>query len=285
MMDGLLLTMPAGAGLWFGLAAGSSWLLWLLLKLWRSTPVDEDFRRVWFRGEGSEAGTATIEFALVFPILLVFILLLVQVTLLMVGNLYVHYAAFAATRAAIVQIPRNTTDEPTNVIWPRNPGMEKYRAIRRAAIFALVPVSGRSSGDADSVGDVSPPAYVDALREHFAQGQGEQPAWVDSLIEEKVRYAATNTTIELLVYDEDAQPPDFKPLSYFYTFGPRDPVTVRVGHRFDLAVPYVRFFFADGRYQSDDGQGAYTIIEAQTTLTNQGVDPAMPEPPSIRRLP
>src|SRR5690606_37869617 len=61
-----------------------------------------------------QAGTATMEFALVFPIFLFFILTLVQTSLLMVGNLYVHYAAFASVRSAIVQVPRNPVVDPYN---------------------------------------------------------------------------------------------------------------------------------------------------------------------------
>ena len=49
--------------------------------------------------------TATIEFVLVFPIVLFVALLVAQSTLLMGGNIFIHYSAFAATRAAIVQVP------------------------------------------------------------------------------------------------------------------------------------------------------------------------------------
>lgn len=279
-MDVHAITWEAGMGLWCGFTLAVLGVALVLIH--RRVGWGGGIRRL-FRG--CERGTATIEFALVFPILLVLILLLAQVTLLMVGNLYVHYAAFAATRAAIVQIPRETANEPINMIWPSEPGLDKYQAIHRAAIFALVPVSGRVSDGNGSAGDVSPAAYVDALRDHFDQGQGDRPAWVDTLAEDKVRYAASNTDITLLVYDENDQDGGFEALQGVHTFGPRDPVTVRVEHRFNLAVPYVRFFFADGRYDTDDGEGAYAIIEAQTTLTNQGVPPEMPEPPAIRRIP
>ena len=57
------------------------------------------------RPSGPSQGTATIEFALVMPIMLFLILLLAQTTFVMAGNLFVHYAAFAATRSAIVYIP------------------------------------------------------------------------------------------------------------------------------------------------------------------------------------
>ena len=53
------------------------------------------------RALAAEGGTATLEFCMVIPIVLFLILLLVQSTLLMVGNQFVHYAAFAATRSAV----------------------------------------------------------------------------------------------------------------------------------------------------------------------------------------
>jgi hypothetical protein len=231
---------------------------------------------------GGEEGTATIEFALVFPILLVLILLLCQVTLLMVGNLFVHYAASAATRAAIVQIPRETTDEARNMIAPHL-GSSKFRAIKRAANAAVMPVCGRADVSNDGYG-VDPVAYADALRQHFADGAGGQPAWVDTLAEEKMRYANNETDIELLVYDETL-PGLFQAQSETYEYGPRDPVTVRVTHRLNLAVPYVRLFFADGEHTTVTGPGGYAIVEAQTTLTNQGIDTSLSDAPDRRRVP
>lgn len=280
-MEGIFSAIPVLAGLWCGLAAGAIGLAVLLARAHRR-PVFSRRGAVGNRLAGDESGTATIEFVLVFPILLVLILLLVQVTLLMVGNLYVHYAAFAATRAAIVWVPAATGGEAVNVIHP-DARSSKYRAIRRAAAGALIPVCGRLESGGGS--GIDPAVYADALRDHFDEGGGDRPAWVDKLVEQKVRYANANTEINLLVYDPD-EPDDFALMAeQGHLFGPRDPVTVRVRHRLNLAVPYVRLFFADGEHETVTGPGGYTLVEAQTTLTNQGVDPAMPEPPSVRRVP
>ena len=102
-------------------------------------------------------GTATMEFVLVFPILLFFSLLLAQTTLLAGANAFIHYAAFAATRSAIVQIPTGyAPDESPNVIINAD-GHTKHDIIRRAAVFALVPVSGRLSPEAPAVPQAPPP--------------------------------------------------------------------------------------------------------------------------------
>ena len=70
------------------------------------------------RGWLDDRGTVTIELVLVIPVVLFFSLLLVQVMLLMTANHFVHYAAYAAVRSAIVQIPVDATGrDGTRRLW------------------------------------------------------------------------------------------------------------------------------------------------------------------------
>jgi len=228
------------------------------------------------------AGTATVEFCLVFPIVLFLCLVLVQSTLLMVGNQFVHYAAFAATRSAIVYVPQDYAfeGEPRNVINPAQ-GRTKFDAIRAAAYLALVPVSGRL---ADSPESLRTSDYVSGLHDYFDSYGTQTPRWVDTLAADRLRYAAAHTDVTVWhsqVMGNDVQWFQIEPGQY-YVFGPHDPITVHVRHKLNLSVPYVRALFADGEHP--DGRGMYALVEAQYTLTNEGIDPTLPPAPELPRV-
>jgi hypothetical protein len=230
-----------------------------------------------------EAGTATVEFALVFPIVLFLMLTLIQTTLLMAGNLFVHYSAFAATRSAITQIPRDLRglggEGPNAVIAV---GSAKLEAIRRSAYFAVVPACGRLESAGIATDD-----FVGGLRRYFASSGQAVPRWVDTLAADRLRYAAANTTVQLLETLVVLGHVQFNelPAREEFVFGPKDPVTVRVRHRLNLSIPYARALFADGRHDTAVGRGAYADVTAQFTLTNEGFDPALPPPPPLPRDP
>ncbi len=225
-------------------------------------------------------GTTTIEFALVFPILLILILLMVQAMFMMAGNMYVHYAAFQAARHAIVEIPQDYSlsgDYPANE-YANSRGSLKHDRIHRAAYLALLPVAGRSqSGSARADG------IVDALSTHYTTYGAEKPEWIDRMLAGKVQYAADHTEIEVLetnVIDDDVT---FDPLpEQPYRFGLRDVVTVRLKHELNLGVPFASRFFADGEH-GDGGTGRYTVVVADASLTNEGVPTPLPEKPKYDR--
>ncbi len=223
---------------------------------------------------GGESGTATVEFALVFPVFMFLVLILVQTTLLMVGNQFVHYSAFAAARSAISYIPSDMTERDgwgRNTIKPAQ-GTPKYDAIRSSAYFAVMPVCGRLED-----GELSTEAFVDGLSDYFASYDRDAPKWVETLAADRLQYAAANTDVTVLETVVDGQGVDYLQIDAdeAFTFGPRDAITVRVEHRLNLSVPYVRGIFADGEH--DDGLGKYALVSAQYTLTNEGVDPDLPE--------
>ena len=227
-----------------------------------------------------EDGTATIEFALVFPILLFLILVLAQTTFLMGGNIFVHYSAFAATRSAIVQIPTEYFDDKANTYTAAD-GRTKHDLIWRSAVFAVMPVAGES---ASSTTDVAADQFVQGLRRYYEAYGKNEPAWIDALAAGRARYAAENTRITVMTPEVQ---PDHSvtyreiPDGSSYAFKARDPITVAVTHRFALGVPYVSRLYADG--QQPGGKGRYTTMSARYTLTNEGVRDELPPKPNVPR--
>ncbi len=235
-------------------------------------------RRAW----AHEGGTATVEFCMVFPIVLFLILILVQATLLMVGNQFVHYAAFAATRSAIVYIPADMTDQggAGRNSMSLTKGTPKYDAIRASAYLAVMPVCGRLD---DSNEPLRTDEFVDGLRDHFTSYGQVSPRWVDTLAADRLRYAADNTEIQIMrtvVTNNDVVFEEV--LSGDDAFGPREAITVRIEHKLNLSVPYVRGIFADDDHPN--GRGKYALVTAHYTLTNEGVDPDLPDRPQVDRI-
>jgi len=245
--------------------------------------------------QGGESGVATLEFTLVFPILLTFSLLLIQTALLYAGNLVVHSAAFAATRAAIVQIPYDDqfNGEPSNVIYNGPSGATtlagwgKYDRIRWAGVVGVWPVSGPGEPESRQADGIH-----GAMTSYFNDLRGSAPAWVDTLIEDRLHYAAdhdnTRITIRRMRLDDHSHQVVFEALADgdYETFGPREPITVQLIHRFNLSVPYVRSVYAEDSQDIRGGyRGMYTEISTQYTLTNEGLMDELPPLPDLERLP
>jgi hypothetical protein len=103
------------------------WLGWLItgiiglaITLWLARP---DFRAAAMGTRlrsihSCETGAVqSLSLVLTLPMFLLFLLFIVQVSQLMIGTMVVHYAAYAAARAAVVWIPSTTSDlEPANVL-------------------------------------------------------------------------------------------------------------------------------------------------------------------------
>lgn len=260
----LTLKLAAAALVALGVIAA---LLWVMARLERGR------RRLSLWADCD--GTATIEFALLLPILLFTILLLAQVTFLMGGNLFVHSSAFAACRSAIVQIPRDYIGEGANYISAAH-GSPKYDTVYRAAVYALIPVAGEADGGSSLAGG----SVAGGLSTFYAAYEQNPPAWIETRIARRVNYAAANTeiTIERPFTPNEASV-EFEPCS---DFEPKDPVTVRVDHRLNLNIPYVRQIFADG---GDAENGRYMHIMARATLTNEGLLDTLPPTPELPRRP
>lgn len=273
----MLSTLPSFGGspnpdgtvaLWVFSALGTVWLIRALWRLRRPVP-----------GSSGETGTATIEFVLVFPILLFLVLLLLQSTLVLAANFVVQQAAYAAARSAVVQVPRDLAAEPRNYIRMEG-GSAKYDTIREAAWLAVMPVCGR-----DNAGPIEGGQIADGVESHLRAYGVAPPAWVDNFVAARARYAGNHTEVRLRY---QSQTPDglidFPLVDGSWEYGPQDPIMVEVVHDLNLAVPYVRGLFADGSHTTADGRGAYARVRASSTLSNQGVDDQLPEPPTIPRV-
>jgi len=225
------------------------------------------------------AGTTTIEFAMLLPILLFIALSLAQVTFLMGGNIFVHYSAYAAARSAVVQIPAEYPDLPANH-YVKADGSSKYDAIRRTAALALIPAAGEGDGPYPSNVNAAP--IVAALAAHYTAQGMTPPRWIEAFMAERINYAVTNTDVDLFVPEVVDSVTVIPREVTGEKLNQRDPITVRVTHRLDLPIPYANRIFADG--VQGDGLGRYTIIQASATLVNHGITPEMHEP-ELPRIP
>ncbi|MBL4701944.1 MAG: hypothetical protein JKX85_11870 [Phycisphaeraceae bacterium] len=200
-------------------------------------------------------------------------LTLAQTTLVMGGNIFVHYAAFAATRRAITTVPMDDINDPNDesrnyIFLPDGP---KAEYIRQAAVFALLPVAGRTQDSPTSTSQ----ALVEGFRSYYTALNQTPPKWIDGLLAQRLAYANAHTSITLLrAVTESATDLQWDELKEgLYQFGPREPITVQVEHQLHLAVPYVWPMFAD----STDAK--HTLVKAFYTLNNEGIDTELPPSP------
>jgi Flp pilus assembly pilin Flp len=279
------------SALWGGSMPGL-WLLFcgcglVLVILGRTVWRDRVGLRVLARRLRGERGTATIEFALVTPLLAMVFLTMLQTMLVMTGNFFVHYAAAVAARSAIVSIPLDLADdgaEMANEVYPTD-GSPKYQAIRRSAVLAVMPVAGRLGGGAPGAGGGS---LASELATHYEAYSQPSPRWVENFVDARMAYADVHTRVELWVVNtpEDSAEVTFDRIAPAagYEFAPREPVAVSVEHRLNLSIPYARAFFSDGTHRTADGETAYTDVAARSLLHNQGIDTALPPEPEVPRV-
>ena len=282
-------TLTSGPALWllgFALVC-LALLLWLG---WRLREVSLAHRSASFRKRLSDdSGVAMVEFVLVTPILLIVTLLLVQTMLVFTGLFYVQYAAFAAARSAIVQIPMDSS-EPRNEIMTSR-GSNKFDAIESAAMIAVLPVSGRESGSTVVASEIAA-----GLGEVFSAQGKSQPAWIDNLLAERLAYAMNHTsvTLEKVTPGNDSQSVRFTVAEGYEVFSPKEAIAARVRHEFALTVPLASRVFASigesGTYSpasrnsdSPGPPGQWTVIESRAILTNEGIDRRLPEAPPVPR--
>ncbi|MCD4699196.1 MAG: pilus assembly protein [Phycisphaerae bacterium] len=213
------------------------------------------------RSRPKEAGTAAIEFALLFPFALMIVLVMIQSMLLVAGNLAVHHAAYAAARSAIVWVPENLShDEPKNVL--ASPGSSaKLHRIRSAAVYAVMPVSaGKEDFGGEYPGNA---AVIKEGLERFWQLYGSSaPNWVRTMLAGKYRYAWNFTEVSL------SDPADGE------AYGDHETISVQVRHKLYLSVPYADMVFSlAGGEDLPGASGHYaTTVSVTCSLTNQGVE-------------
>ena len=216
-----------------------------------------------------EQGAAIIEFTLAMPILLFLGLLMAQASLLMVGNLCVHYAAFCSARSAIVVIPKDYgAAEPKNLLLDSDETTGKMYRIKLAAFTALLPVSCDSPDvePAGAGGDV----YIKGVQTFLSLQGVNQPVWVDERLSRKLSYAAAYTKVTVDPPEPKTDPGNEKD-GYF---DDNEDVHVHLTHTFYLSVPIASRIFSlvSGGVDLPFGDGEYgTNITAEYTLPNEGV--------------
>jgi len=220
---------------------------------------------------GPQEGVAMLEFALVLPIALMIVLVMAQSSLLLGGNLCVHYASYCAARTAIVTIPEDLPYEPAN--QPVLPGGAKWNRIRQSAVWAVLPVA---CGNKYYPASVDAGSLAEGLGEFFSSYGSEVPAWASDVgvLSRKLSYASDERYTEIGVEQPRGA-----------SYGPDEDITVNVRHTYYLAVPYASWLFAEVLDAADGvnldfGPGQYGLnIYAKCTLQNQGA------PDGVRPIP
>jgi hypothetical protein len=208
---------------------------------------------------------------LIIPMLLFCTLTLAQTTLLMGGNVFVHYAAFAATRSAITTLPMDSAASGEYRNYMLLPGGWKAEHIRQAAVFALLPAAGRDS-DSQSL---AAQKLIDGFKSYYQALNQSPPKWIDGFLAQRLAYADRHTGITFSrIVTESENDLLWTPLEEgLYQFGPREPISVQVEHQLHLSVPYVWPIFADSL------SARSTLVKAFYTLNNEGIDTELPPTP------
>jgi len=158
-------------------------------------------RRGGVRGIATDqGGTAAIEMTLLLPFALMIFLVIAQAAILFNGNMVVHYSGFAASRVAIVVVPMEIGEELKNLVynpdWALNPPSEKLELIRRAAVLALVPVSGPLA-EAEAVPGAGGAQAVEGQTRTLFGFFGADDPWWFRRIQRQYNYANKFTTLTL----------------------------------------------------------------------------------------
>jgi hypothetical protein len=252
-----------------------------------------------------EGAVQSLSFVLTLPLFVMLVLFVIQVSQLMIGLMVVHYAAFAAARAAAVWLPADLGPvdvppqfcaEPENVInafvSPDGVGLQvlpmagansiKYQKIQLAAVLACAPICpSRTLGGTGQL----PPWLLEAqqvltrlypLLAPTSQNNSRIPVRLAN----KLHYSSQNTFVvlewmEALHPQRDADVgPSYNPRNHPdprvppwnpSEVGWEDPITVWVQHNFAL-LPGPGRFLARQLTQPD---GSVDRV-SQLIQTNQG---------------
>ncbi len=97
---------------WFAVLLALVCLLWLLLRFCRPPISWQRLRAL----HGNETGgVQSLSFVATLPIFVMVMMLIVQVSQVMIANLVVQYAAFAAARSAVVWLPARVELDPQRI--------------------------------------------------------------------------------------------------------------------------------------------------------------------------
>lgn len=248
---------------WFGVLLALMALLRLLVRFCRP-PVS--WQRLTTLHSNQTGGVQSLSFVATLPVFVMVIMLIVQVSQVMIANLVVQYAAYAAARSAMVWTPArvppweyaNQIGDHWNMpverydylpsyvygypvyriqpdVYPSAGGdrFAKLVRVHRAAALACMPIApSRNPG-----GDAAVTPLIDSTTRAY---QSVSPASMSNLrvpprIANKLSYSLSNTTIEM----RRTAPNDYWIWwwpSWDWEWGPtwRDQLTVTVTHQYAL---------------------------------------------------
>lgn len=216
-------------------------------------------------------GVQSLAFVLTFPLLILIVLFIVQLSQLLIGVVTVHYAAFAAARAASVWIPAVTNDgvstpaaRSTNAnILPGvmtagvdftidgqmvdAAGSRKLREIWSAAALGCVSISPSRATSSQATSSLASSAAgsltaVARAIDSSAAANGQMPARMAN----KANYSFSNTSVVLHFDDRSSTPSAAGEIATYNPVGHptathvssevgwQDPVRITVKHKFAL---------------------------------------------------
>ncbi|MFZ5828757.1 MAG: TadE/TadG family type IV pilus assembly protein [Planctomycetota bacterium] len=226
---------------WLGILLAACLAAWLLVHLhgYRAR-----WQHVWRLHRDEDGAVQSLSFVLTLPVFIMLVMLIVQVSQLMIGTVIVHYAAYATARAATVWIPADlrqvSLEEGPNRIsrfqydpevaqqipqWnelapdygPSDGGVTllvdpdypspKFDRIRRAAILACMPAA--PSWEVLLGSSVPAGLPTDSIQRLYAAVSPDSTSnqRINPRLENKLRYAAARTNVELRVYHPNIEPP------------------------------------------------------------------------------
>ncbi|AMV20012.1 TadE family protein [Planctomyces sp. SH-PL14] len=300
--------LRAAPGL-LALLAGAFALLALLYIRRRELSV----RRLAYIVGNESGGVQSVSFVLTVPLFIFFVMFMVQIGQIMIGMMVVHYAAFAASRAAQVWIPASVPgtfvglgpNEFPQDIDVRQPILldgntiaassdRKREKIWTAAVLACAPIAPSRASRTATTSSFPLTQHLAALQTFYprfdpaAATNGAIPARLAN----KLTYSAANTRVYLTLQDRSSGPPQssetYNPSSHPdipyrpYEAGWQDPAMLVVQHDFRiLPGPARRFaqYVVDryGRYPIRPNGSVYQItLSASTTLTIEGLKSVRP---------
>jgi len=221
-----------------------------------------------------DAGTAMIEFALLFPVALLLFLVVIQTAFMYTANFYVNLAAFRAARAAIVWAEHDRVPPSPDSMYTLILGPEGIERIEAAAKWTCVGISGTSSAD----GNTGAAGAHDAAWTAFI---GRTHGWAGEKLRRRYEYAQSHTRVRVRTMPRPDPGLSEWNAAHRDFYRHREPITVEVAHDFELSVPYAKWVLGS---DTNEGSGAYHYVELQAacTLVNEG-QPEVGMPPRDRR--
>lgn len=257
-----------------------------------------------------EGSVQSLSFVLTLPFFVMIMMLIVQASHVMIGNIVVHYAAFASVRSAVVWIPANvnlnetanrissiqeiqTTSEGTQ--YRVSPSGDKFFKIQQAAALACL-----SLGPSRNLGYQIPPQHgpTQAALINLYQGLDSESvnnSLIPTRLTNKWAYSVANTEVDVTFWHRYGPHERFRdpPLQVRYDIRPyrdeyyqnevgwQDHVTAQVTYNLPLLPGPVRLFApavrnSDGSQRIDQSGNVYIWpISASATMGVDGEKPLL----------